>query len=154
MSDINKNLETHQNWMRKALKLAGEAGEDIPIAALIVVGDELITAFANEKEKRQDPTAHAEMLVIQSACQKLGTWRLADCVLYTTLEPCPMCAEAILQSRVKSLVFGAYDPLSGACGSAFNLFTPGRIYPPPETLGGILEDDCSNLLKAFFRERK
>ena len=65
-----------------------------------------------------------------------------------------MCAEAILQSRVKSLVFGAYDPLSGACGSAFNLFTPGRIYPPPETLGGILEDDCSNLLKAFFRERK
>lgn len=154
MTDLTKELLKHQTFMRTALKAAASSDQDIPIGALIVINDEIIAAFCNEKEKRQDPTAHAEILAIQAACKRLGTWRLADAVLYTTLEPCPMCAEAILQSRVGTLIFGAYDPLSGACGSAFNLYKEGRIYPPPETLGGILEEECSNVLKVFFRERK
>jgi len=163
MADLNLD----QKWMRLALEEAllgganlgeGEGSNiavlDVPIAAVIVDGAELVAKSKNRKEESGDPTAHAEILVIREAARKLGSWRLDGLTLYTTLEPCPMCAEAILQSRVSRVVFGAYDQLSGALGSAFNLYGGKRIYPIPEVLGGILEEDCARLLKEFFRERK
>jgi len=159
--------DQNQKWMRAALQEAllggGDLGSkddsatidsDIPIAAVLVQDGELLAKSKNRKEELRDPTAHAEILVIREATRKLGTWRLDGTVLYTTLEPCPMCAEAILQARVGKVVFGAYDQLSGALGSAFNLYAAKRIYPLPEVVGGVLEDECSQLLKEFFRERK
>jgi len=130
------------------------ASSDIPVGAVIISGTELIAKSKNRKEQLNDPTAHAEILVLREAARKFGTWRLEGLALYTTLEPCPMCAEAILQSRVSKVVFGAYDLLSGALGSAFNLYSAKRIYPTPEVLGGILEAECSQLLKEFFRDRQ
>ena len=130
------------------------ANSDVPVGAVIVHGADLIAKSKNRKEELRDPTAHAEILVIREAARKLGTWRLDGMVLYTTLEPCPMCAEAILQSRVSKVVYGTCDQLSGALGSAFNLYGGKRIYPIPEVLGGILEEECGQLLKEFFRERK
>jgi tRNA(adenine34) deaminase len=163
---MTADLHLDQKWMRLALQeaLLGGANlgssdlsdivtSDVPIGAVIVSGSELLAKSKNRKEELKDPTAHAEILVIREAARKLGSWRLDGLVLYTTLEPCPMCAEAILQSRVSKVVFGAYDQLSGALGSAFNLYGGKRIYPIPEVLGGILEEECAQLLKEFFRER-
>jgi tRNA(adenine34) deaminase len=163
---MTADLHLDQKWMRLALQeaLLGGANlgsstqsdivtSDVPIGAVIVSGSELLAKSKNRKEELRDPTAHAEILVIREAARKLGSWRLDGLVLYTTLEPCPMCAEAILQSRVSKVVFGAYDQLSGALGSAFNLYGGKRIYPIPEVLGGILEEECAQLLKEFFRER-
>src|SRR5262249_29580408 len=107
-----------------------------------------------EREATGDPTAHAEIQAIRQAAKKLGGWRLEHTTIYSTLEPCPMCAEAIIQSRIKRLVFGAYDTASGAAGSAFNLFCQGRIYPIPEIVGGLLEQECQNLLVEFFKASK
>ncbi|MBU6454862.1 MAG: nucleoside deaminase [Cyanobacteria bacterium REEB67] len=128
--------------------------QDMPIGALIVSDGELIVRSKNRKEALGDPTAHAEIQVIREAARKLGSWRLDGLTIYTTLEPCPMCAEAILQSRISRVVFGAYDPISGALGSAFNLYGCKRLYPIPEVTGGVLEEECAQALKEFFRERK
>jgi tRNA(adenine34) deaminase len=162
-----EDLQIAQKWMRLALQEAllggGNLGDsiesniapsDVPIGAVIVKDGELLAKSKNRKEELGDPTAHAEIIVIREAARKLGTWRLDGIVIYTTLEPCPMCAEAILQSRISKVVFGAFDQLSGALGSAFNLYGGKRIYPIPEVQGGVLEEDCSRLLKEFFRERK
>lgn len=147
------DLEIDRTWMQKAIHIAKQSGQDIPVGACLVSANgELLASAHNQKEKSQDPTAHAEILVIREASAKNNSWRLSDTVLYTTLEPCPMCAEAILQSRIAKVVFGAYDPVSGALGSKFNLYTDGRIYPAPQTLGGILEDECAAILKEFFRK--
>lgn len=159
-------LKTDQEWMLLALKAAEEtknlsanqktcnksdkAAKDIPVGAVIVENGKLVCTGQNRKELLNDVTAHAEIVALRQAASIKGTWRLTGTVLYTTLEPCPMCAEAIIQSRVSKVVFGAYDPLSGALGSAFNLYTGKRIYPIPEVLGGILESECSELLKQFF----
>ncbi len=151
---MTRALEEDRKFMREALKLAEQAGEDIPVGALIVRDGDIIAAAANEKEKEQDPTAHAEIVAIKRACQVTGSWRLGGTTLYTTLEPCPMCAEAILQCRIDKVVFGAYDLVSGALGSRFNLFEQGRLYSPPKVIGGVLEDECRDLLKQFFRRKK
>ncbi len=159
-------LKTDQEWMLLALKAAKEnqnieqnqktadnsdkAAKDIPVGAVIVENSKLICAGQNRKELLNDVTGHAEIVALRQAAAIKGTWRLTGMTLYTTLEPCPMCAEAIIQSRISKVVFGAYDPLSGALGSAFNLYTGKRIYPIPEVLGGILEAECSDLLKQFF----
>ncbi|MDP3507136.1 MAG: nucleoside deaminase [Candidatus Melainabacteria bacterium] len=165
-------LKTDQEWMLLALKAAEETqnirksqktnenqktsdnsdktAKDIPVGAVIVENGTLICTGQNRKELLNDATAHAEIIALRQAAEIKGTWRLPGTVLYTTLEPCPMCAEAIIQSRVSKVVFGAYDPLSGALGSAFNLYTGKRPYPIPEVLGGILESECSELLKQFF----
>jgi len=129
---------------------ADECG-DIPVGCLIIKDDQVIAKAHNEKELTNDPTAHAEILAIRRAAVALKSWRLRGCLLITTLEPCPMCTEAIIQSRVSTLVFGAYDLRSGACGSAFNLFGNDRIYPIPEIVGGIEEDQCQQLLNGFFK---
>jgi tRNA(adenine34) deaminase len=142
---------TDMDWMKVALAEASLARNDVPVGSILVHSGQLIAKGRNRKEETNDPTEHAEIVALRAACHQLGSWRLDNCTLYTTLEPCPMCAEAIIQARISKLVFGAYDPLSGAAGSKFNLFVSGRIYPIPEVIGGILEEDCQNLLKEFFR---
>jgi len=147
--------------MHQAIDLAKSAGDDLPVGCLIVTPFmesptqfQVIGAACNEKEKLQDPTAHAEILAIRRACEARQNWRLEKTFLITTLEPCPMCAEAIIQARVEKIYFGAYDEKSGACGSAFNLFQKGRIYPLPEIIGGVEENSCSQILLDFFQKRR
>lgn len=137
--------------MELAIEQAAGSGKDVPVGCLIVRNGRIIGQGCNQRETTNDPTAHAEIIALRAAAQHLNSWRLQDCSLYTTLEPCPMCAEAVIQARVARLVFGAYDPRSGAAGSAFNLFVKGRIYPLPEVVGGIMEQPCQELLTEFFR---
>ena len=148
-------------WMSQALDLAREAitldPDDVPVGALIIQsqGDRqvFISSGTNKKQKELDASAHAEIVALRLAGQALDSWRLQDTTLYTTLEPCPMCAEAILQARVSRVVFGAYDQVSGALGSAFNLYTK-RIYPIPEVVGGIMEQECAEVLREIFAKRR
>jgi tRNA(adenine34) deaminase len=160
------DVESHdfQYWMKEALAEAQRVGggtshgqvasssvRDVPVGCLILKDGLVVARGHNEREEKQDPTAHAELIAIRSAAKHLSSWRLTGCTLVVTLEPCPMCAEAIIQSRVSTLVFGAYDQRSGACGSAFNLFVTGRSYPLPEIIGGIEESECERMLADFFK---
>lgn len=147
------HLQDDLNWMSAALGQAGKCSIDVPVGSVVVRDGVIVGNGFNRREVDADPAGHAEIIALRQAAQALGSWRLHGCVVYTTLEPCPMCAEAIIQSRVSRLVFGAYDPVSGACGSAFNLFVPGRILPIPEVVGGLREDDCKRLLVDFFRQK-
>ena len=143
----------HQDWMRLALiqaQMAFEQGE-APIGAIIVHNGRVIASAHNEKELRNDPTAHAEVLVIQRATEVLGSWRLTDAILYVTLEPCPMCAGAILQSRLKQLVYGAMDLKGGATGSVMNVLDYTLWNHRVDIVAGVLEEECSDILKLFFR---
>lgn len=124
---------------------------DVPVGCLVLKDGEVIGRGHNQREQNQDPTAHAELIAIRQAAEYVKSWRLSECMLVVTLEPCAMCAEAIIQSRVSTLVFGAYDQRAGACGSAFNLFVSGRSYPLPEIIGGIEEAECERLLADFFK---
>lgn len=140
--------------MELALKEAARApvlGE-IPIAAVLVHQHRIVASAHNFREIRQDPTAHAEMLVIRQAAEHLGTWRLTDTTLYVTLEPCPMCAGAIVQSRIARLVFGAWDPKAGACGSIFDIPAERRLNHRVAVIGGVLEAESRQLLQTFFRD--
>jgi tRNA(adenine34) deaminase len=141
--------------MKLALEEAKRCQKDVPIGAVIVTASNQkeVARAHNFKEESKDPTDHAEIICIRRAAQHRGDWRLDNTVIYTTLEPCPMCAEAIIQARITKVIFGAYDPRSGAAGSVFNLFLPGRQYPTPEVIGGILEAECQLLLKDFFRKK-
>ncbi|MBC2724024.1 tRNA adenosine(34) deaminase TadA [Desulfosporosinus sp.] len=143
----------HQDWMRMALKqaqLAFEQGE-VPIGAVVVHNGLIIAEAHNEKEQKNDPTAHAEILVIQRATEVLNSWRLTDAVLYVTLEPCPMCAGAIVQSRLKQLVYGAADLKGGATGSVMNVLDYKLWNHRVDVVAGVLEEECSDILKAFFK---
>ena len=141
--------------MRLALEQAGNCQIDVPVGALIVRGDEIIASGFNQRETLADPLGHAELIAIRTAAARLGSWRLTGCSIVSTLEPCPMCAEAIIQCRLAAVIFGAYDPIAGAAGSVFNLFVNRRSLPTPEIIAGILEEDCSALLQQFFlRQRK
>ena len=137
-------------WMIQAIEASQKTRLDVPVGCLITKNGELVASAYNEREEKKDPVGHAEIVAIRKASQSLSSWRLDDCVLYSTLEPCPMCAEAIIQTRIAKVFFGAFDPKSGACGSAFNLFKQGRIYPVPEVIGGIEEQACQNVLKSYF----
>ncbi len=141
-------------WMERAIAQAKLAGKDVPVGSVLVRGDEVLAEAHNQKEATQDPTDHAEIAVIRKATARLNNWRLNNTTLYTTLEPCAMCAEAIIQCRIDRLVFGAFDPKSGAVGSAFNLFVIGRIYPLPEVVGGVSEAECQALIRQFFKDRR
>ncbi len=152
---MTENLQsTDIYWMEMAIKEAHLANEDVPVGCIIVQDGKILAAGHNEKENSQDPTDHAEIIAIRKASSILKSWRLNGTTLYTTLEPCPMCAEAIMQTRVSRLVFGAYDLQSGAVVSKFNLLIPGRPYPVPEITGGILQEQCQALLVDFFRARR
>jgi tRNA(adenine34) deaminase len=146
--------DTDHAWFAQAISEAKASGNDVPVGAIVVHDGKIIGRGHNEREEKCDPTAHAEIVALRKAAQKLGTWRLDGSILYTTLEPCAMCAEAIIQARVARLVFGAYDPLSGACGSAFNLFVQGRLYPLPEIFAGVRSDECKQMLVQFFQNRR
>lgn len=140
------------DFMRRALNLAKEAAEngEIPVGCVIVKDGEIIASGKNESVKSKDATMHAEMIAIKNASKVLGSSNLSNCELYVTLEPCPMCAGAVINSKISKVVFGAFDLNYGACGSAFNLFSLQNI-PEVECYGGIMEDDCSNILSDFFK---
>lgn len=142
--------------MRDALEIAVRAldSADVPVGAVVVRDGRIIARGYNQRELLQDPTAHAEMIALTAAAQAVGHWRLEGCTMYVTLEPCPMCAGALVLSRIERLVFGAYDPKGGACGSLYNLTEDPRLNHRPPTTGGILADDAAELLRAFFRERR
>jgi len=146
----------NQEMMKKALRLARKAyeQEEVPVGALIVLNNKVISHAFNEKERLQDPSAHAEILAIRKACRYLKSWHLDDAIMYVTLEPCPMCAYAIIQARIKRLVFGASDVKAGAAGSVVNLFKKNLFNHSVEIKGGILEEECGALLKNFFQERR
>jgi len=136
-------------FMHIAIEEAQKSEEDVPVGAVIVCDNQIITRAHNEKEKNNDVTAHAEILAIKAAEQHNGNWRLENCVMYVTLEPCPMCASAIISSRINRVYFGAYDNLYGALGSKLDL---RNVYNSKlEVRGGILENECSELLKNFWR---
>lgn len=143
----------HQDWMSMALIQAQRAYEqgEVPIGAIIVHNGQVIAEAHNEKEQRSDPTAHAEVLAIQRATEHLGTWRLTEASLYVTLEPCPMCAGAIVQARLKQLVYGAADLKGGATGSVMNILDYTLWNHRVDVVAGVLEDECSNILKSFFK---
>lgn len=149
----NITIEEHTKFINIALDLASQENLDVPIAALIVKNGEIISSAVNMKEKNNDPTAHAEIIVIREAAKKLGRWRLNDVILYTTLEPCPMCAGAILFSRIPIIVFGAYDTLYGSLGSVLNLTKLSFDYKP-QIIGGIEEKRARLLLKEFFKNNR
>lgn len=135
-------------YMQKAIEKAKKSGEDIPIAAIIVKDNKIISEAVNEREKRHNAIYHAEMLAIKRACEKLKNWRLNDCEMYVTLEPCPMCASAILQARLKAVYFGGYDLLNGAFGSKSDM--QQIMGYNIEVKGGILEEECTKLIKDYF----
>lgn len=136
------------NLMQEALNTARNSGADVPVGALIVKGGQIISSASNEKEKNNDPTAHAEIVAIRKAASNLGTWRLDECELYVTLEPCPMCAWAILQSRVKTVYFGSFDKQYGALGSVIDLRK--QTNSSLKVYGGILEKECDNVIEEFW----
>ncbi|HEV7772749.1 MAG TPA: tRNA adenosine(34) deaminase TadA [Conexibacter sp.] len=143
-------------FMRLALREAERAMEhdDVPIGAVIVHEGEVLATGRNEREERQDPTAHAEVLALREAAEKLGTWRVLDSVLYVTLEPCAMCAGAIVLARVPRVVFGAWDPKAGAAGSVLDILAQPQLNHRPEVSGGLLAEECGALLTSFFASRR
>jgi tRNA(adenine34) deaminase len=128
--------------------------EDVPVDAVLVSGGEVAAVAHNERELRQDPTAHAEIIALRAAAQLIGTWRLLDTVLYVTLEPCAMCAGAIVLGRVARVVYGAADPKAGACGSVLNVLAEPRLNHCPEVAGGLLAQEYAKLLSDFFAARR
>lgn len=146
----------HERWMRAALEVAQGCATsgDVPVGAAIVKGDDVLATGGNRREADQDPTAHAEIVAIRAAARAVGSWRLDGCTLYVTLEPCAMCAGAMVLARLDRVVFGAADPKAGFAGSLGNLLADPRLNHHPEVAGGVLEDECGEALRAFFRERR
>ena len=142
--------------MREALEAArsGRDSDDVPVGCVIVSGGEVVASAGNARERLQDPTAHAEILALREAASAAGSWRLDDHTVYVTLEPCAMCAGAMVLARVGRLVVGALDPKAGFAGSLGNLVADPRLNHRIELTSGVLEDECGELLRAFFRERR
>jgi tRNA(adenine34) deaminase len=148
--------ETDERHMRLALRLAEEAARkgDVPIGAVVARGAEVLASAGNERELRGDPTAHAEVLALREASERLGGWRLLETTLYVTLEPCPMCAGAITLARVPRLVYGAADPKGGAVGSVIDLFAAPVVNHRPAVEAGLLGEDSARLLESFFATKR
>ena len=127
---------------------------DVPVGAVVVRGDQILGAAGNGRERFQDPTAHAEVLALRAASAALGSWRLDGCAMYVTLEPCAMCAGAIVLARLDRVVFGASDPKAGFVGSLGNLVRDERLNHQVDASGGVMEEECGDLLRVFFRERR
>ena len=146
----------HEYWMKKALDQAVMAfdANEVPVGAVIVHKERVIAEAFNQREMLNDPTAHAEMIAITQAAEVLGSWRLLDCTLYVTLEPCPMCAGAIVQSRIPFVVYGATDAKAGACESLFQITTDVRLNHQSAVLGGVMQEDCKAILQEFFRQQR
>ena len=147
-------IDSDKTYMQMALDLAQEAyrAEEVPVGAVLVKDGEILATGFNQREGLQDPTAHAELLAIRAAAEALDSWRLTDTTLYVTLEPCAMCAGAIIQSRISRLVFGTWDPKAGACGSICDLTAETRFNHRVVVHSGILAEDCRHLLQQFFQQ--
>jgi tRNA(adenine34) deaminase len=142
----------HERWMEQALRLAERAmdEDEVPVGALVVREGQIVGKGYNQNERLKDPTAHAEILAITAAANTIGDKRLTDCTLYVTLEPCAMCAGAIVLARIPVLVFGAYDPKAGACGTLMNIVEDHRLNHRVHVIPGVLDDRSTALLKGFF----
>ena len=142
--------------MREALAAAAGAAEagEVPIGAVLARGDQILAVAGNERERRPDPTAHAEILVLRAAAERLGGWRLPQTTLYVTLEPCAMCAGAIVLARVPRVVYAAADPKAGAAGSVLDVLAEPRLNHRPQVTGGVLAGECAALLTEFFAARR
>ena len=153
---VVKHIEQDEKFMKIALKEANKSFQldEVPVGVVIVKDDKIIARGHNLRETKQDPTGHAEIIAIKKASKKLKSWRLIDCTMYVTLEPCSMCAGAIMWSRIKRVVYGAKDIKGGAIGSSFNLFEQKGINHKPEVTSGVLEDEASTLLKDFFKLKR
>ncbi len=146
----------NKKWMNEAIRLAEEAfamGE-VPVGAVVIKENTIIGRGYNQRESLKDPTAHAEMLAITAAANTIDDWRLTDAVLYVTKEPCPMCAGAIVNSRLKMVVFGSYDEEKGCCGSLYQICGDSRLESNVAVLGGVEEERCTLLIQDFFRSRR
>lgn len=146
----------HETFMRLALQEAQRAlsEDEVPVGAVIVHGNRIVAAAHNQREQLKDPTAHAEMIAITQAAESLGTWRLEQCTLYVTLEPCPMCAGAILQARIPEVVYGAADPKAGAIDTLFQLLRDPRLNHRCQSVAGVLSQDCGRVLSEFFQRQR
>jgi tRNA(adenine34) deaminase len=149
-------LQPHARWMFAALDLARQAFDEgeVPVGAVIVSSERVIGAGYNQREQLKDPTAHAEMVAITQAAESLGSWRLLDCTLYCTLEPCPMCAGAIVQARIPTVVYGTMDPKAGACHTLYQITTDPRLNHRATVLGGVLQGECQAILQEFFANQR
>ena len=149
-------LDSHVFWMERALELAQQAGKigEVPVGAILVKDSVCVAAAHNLREQSGNPITHAEMLAIQEASQKLGNWRLTDTVLYVTLEPCPMCAGAIVLARIPKVVYAAHDPKTGAAGTLYNIVQDERLNHQVELISGVCAEKSSALLKSFFKNRR
>lgn len=147
--------EANHNFMKEALALAKKAADEgeVPIGAVIVHEGKIIAVGQNQREQNQDATGHAELIAIREACQALNSWRLLDCDLYVTLEPCLMCAGAIIQARMRHVHFGAHDPKSGMAGSVFDAFALPSNHRV-QVSGGVMEEECGQILRHFFTKKR
>jgi tRNA(adenine34) deaminase len=149
-------LDGEEYFIRLAVREAARAGDegDVPIGAVVVRAGEVIAVGRNERELRQDPTAHAEVLALREAARAVGSWRVLEATLYVTLEPCAMCAGAIVLARIPRVVYGASDPKAGAAGSVLDVLGELRLNHRPEVEGGVLGEECGDLLSGFFASRR
>ena len=156
VEDVFPSRKNHSAWMNEALRLAGKAYREgeIPVGAVIVQKNKIIGRGYNQRERLKDPTAHAEILAITAAAGTLEDWRLTDCTLYVTTEPFPMCAGAIINSRIRLLVFGAYDEEKGCCGSLYQLCGDRRLDSKTAVKGGVEEEKCTAILQDFFQTKR
>lgn len=145
-----------KKYMKEAIKQAkkAESIDEVPIGAIIVHNDKIIARAHNLRESKQNAVAHAEIVAIQKACKKLGSWRLENCILYVTLEPCPMCSGAILQSRIERVVYGASDPKGGCIESCMQMYEVNGFNHYPKVTSGVLKEECSELLKNYFKQKR
>lgn len=149
-------MNKDEKYMKLALKEAHKAAaiDEVPVGAVIVLNDKVIARGFNKREINNDPLGHAEMIAIRKASKKLNNWRLVNCELYVTVEPCAMCAGAIMWSRLKRVVYGTGDPKGGAMGEVFNLFDERIVNHIPEIKGGVLAKECKEVIQSFFRNKR
>ena len=156
MAAAERNNEQDRGWMHRALELAHRAAAlgEVPVGAVVVQGGQVLGEGWNQPIRASDPTAHAEIIALRAAAARIGNYRLVDSTLYVTLEPCPMCAGAMVHARVARVVYGAADPRAGAAGTAFDLLRSPVLNHQAEVTGGILVEECGTLLRDFFRARR
>lgn len=150
------NVESKQIYMEEALRLAHQAWQldEVPVGAVVVYKGQIVGRGYNAPISRSDPTGHAEVMALRDAARTLQNYRLNDCELYVTLEPCVMCAGAIMHARIARVVYGASDPKTGACGSVVDLFAQNRLNHHTEVVGGVMDEECGALLTGFFEQRR
>ena len=154
--DAGQPTELDRLMMQRALELAGRAAAmgEVPVGAVIYRGEQVLAEAHNLRESQRDPTAHAEMIAMREAAKAMASWRIEDCTLAVTLEPCPMCAGAIVLSRLKCLVFGAFDHKTGAASTLYNIPQDPRLNHQVDIISGVEEELCADLLKSFFKEKR